>query len=239
MRPLMTKHDQAEQSLSFPRPDGQSAPGIAFAAADPKAPAIVLIQEWWGVNDQIRGVARRLRDAGYNVLIPDLYRGKVATASDEAQHLMGDLNFPDALFQDLAGAVHFTREHHGKVAVIGFCMGGALALAGAVHLGELAAAVCFYGIPPEQLADPAKLQVPLLAHFAEHDDWCTPAAVHALEDRLRHATPEYELHRYNAQHAFFNDARPEVFDPEAATTAWRRTLAFLAHHLGVAHHSAD
>ena len=94
----------AGQSLSFPRPDGQSAPGHAFAAADPKAPAIVLIQEWWGINEQIRGVARRLRDAGYNVLIPDLYRGKLATASDEAQHLMSSLDFPDALFQDLAGA---------------------------------------------------------------------------------------------------------------------------------------
>lgn len=233
----MSKADSAEQSISIPRPDGQSAPGIAFAAADPNAPVIVLIQEWWGINEQIRGVARRLRDAGYNVLIPDLYRGKIATASDEAQHLMGDLDFPDALFQDLAGAVRFTREHHGKVAVLGFCMGGALALAAAVHLPELTASVCFYGIPPEQLADPTKLQVPLLAHFAEHDDWCTPERVHALEAQLRHVKVDYELHRYNAQHAFFNEARPEVFDPEAATTAWRRTLAFLGRQLGVHHHA--
>jgi hypothetical protein len=93
------------QSLTFPRPDGQSAPGHAFYGRRPEAPAIVLIQEWWGINEQIRGVARRLADAGYNVLIPDLYRGKLATASDEAQHLMSSLNFPDALFQDLAGAV--------------------------------------------------------------------------------------------------------------------------------------
>jgi len=221
-----------DQSLSFPRPDGQSAPGHAFAAADPKAPAIVLIQEWWGVNEQIRGVARRLCDAGYNVLIPDLYRGKLATASDEAQHLMASLDFPDALFQDLAGAVRFAREHHGKVAVMGFCMGGALALAAAVHLTDLSAAVCFYGIPPEQLADPAKLRVPLLAHFADHDDWCTPERVHALETQLRRTTAEYELHRYSAQHAFFNEARPEVYDPHAATTAWQRTLAFLGRHLG-------
>ena len=133
----------------------------------------------------------------------------------------------------LAGAVRFTRQHHGKVAVMGFCMGGALALAAAVHLEDLAAAVCFYGIPPEQLADPSKLRVPLLAHFADHDDWCTPDRVHALETQLRHATAEYELHRYSAQHAFFNEARPEVYDPQAATTAWRRTLAFLDRHIGV------
>ena len=229
--PAMTQV-QAGDIINFVRPDGQTAPGQVFPASDSVAPTVVLIQEWWGLNDQIRGVGRRLAEAGYNVLIPDLYRGKQASDADEAKHLMGDLNFPDALFQDLAGAVHTAKEHHGKVAVLGFCMGGALALAAAVHLEELTAAVCFYGIPPAQLADPTKLRVPLLAHFAEHDDWCTPEAVRALEDQLRHATPEYEIHRYNAQHGFFNDARPEVHDPEAATTAWRRTLAFLARHLG-------
>jgi len=223
---------QAGDIINFVRPDGQTAPGQVFPASATAAPAVVLVQEWWGLNDQIRGVGKRLAEAGYNVLIPDLYRGKTASDADEAKHLMGDLNFPDALFQDLAGAVHTAKEHHGKVAVLGFCMGGALALAAAVHLEDLTAAVVFYGIPPAQLADPTKLRVPLLAHFAEHDDWCTPEAVRTLEDQLRHATHEYEIHRYNAQHAFFNEARPEVHDPEAATTAWRRTLAFLARHLG-------
>jgi carboxymethylenebutenolidase len=224
--------NQAGQSITFPRPDGQDAPGRIFPAGDPGAPAIVLIQEWWGINDQICGVGERLAGAGYNVLIPDLYRGKLASASDEAKHLMEGLNFPDALFQDLAGAIKISREHHGKVAVMGFCMGGALTIASAVRLEGLDAAVCFYGIPPVQLADPASLRVPLLAHFAEHDDWCTPALVNALEERLRQSSATYELHRYNAHHAFFNESRPEVYDPEAAATAWRRTLEFLARQLG-------
>jgi carboxymethylenebutenolidase len=223
---------QAGDIIQIVRPDGHTAPGQVFPASDPKAPAVVLIQEWWGLNDQIRGVARRIADAGYNVLIPDLYRGKLASDADEAKHLMGDLDFPDALFQDLAGAVHTAKEHHGKVATLGFCMGGALSLAAAIHLQELTSAVVFYGIPPAELADPAKLRVPLLAHFADHDDWCTPDAVRKLEDELRYSTSEYEIHRYAAQHAFFNEARPEVHDPEAATTAWRRTLAFLARTLG-------
>lgn len=229
---------QAGDLIQFTRPDGQTAPGQVFPAADAKAPAIVLIQEWWGLNDQIRGVARRLAEAGYNVLIPDLYRGKHASDADEAKHLMDGLNFPDALFQDLAGAVHTAHESHGKVAVLGFCMGGALALAAGIHLPELTAAVVFYGVPPAALADPTKLRVPLLAHFAEHDDWCTPEVVHGLEEQLRACDVEYELHRYNAQHGFFNDARPEVHDPEAATVAWRRTLAFLARHLGAAEPAA-
>ena len=222
--------NQAGQAVTFPRPDGQSAPGLAFHGPGPEAPAIVLIQEWWGLNEQIRGVARRLADAGYNVLVPDLYRGKQASAADEAQHLMGGLNFPDALFQDLAGAVNIAREHHGKVAVMGFCMGGALTLAAAVHLPAASAAVCFYGVPPAALADPHKLQVPLLAHFAEHDDWCTPAVVQNLEAQLHEVTVEHEIHHYAAHHGFFNEARPEVHDVVASELAWRRTLAFLAEH---------
>ncbi len=228
----MPAMNHAGEAVTFKRPDGQSAPGHAFHGPGPEAPAIVLIQEWWGINEQILGVARRLAQAGYNVLVPDLYRGKLASDSDEAKHLMTGLDFPDALFQDLAGAVATAREHHGKVAVLGFCMGGALALAAAVHLADLDAAVVFYGIPPAQLADASKLRAPLLAHFAEHDDWCTPEAVRALEDQLRDTTTEYELHRYNAHHGFFNEARSEVYDPGAATDAWRRTLSFLARHLG-------
>lgn len=224
--------NQAGNAVTFPRPDGQSAPGLAFHGPGPEAPAIILIQEWWGINAQICGVAQRLADAGYNVLIPDLYRGKLATARDEAQHLMGGLNFPDALFQDLAGAVAIAREHHGKAAVMGFCMGGALTLAAAVHIPTASAAICFYGVPPAALADPANLQVPLQCHFADHDDWVTPDLVGKLEEQLRDVKVEHEIHRYDAHHAFFNEARPEVHDPDAAALAWRRSLAFLARHLG-------
>lgn len=224
---------QAGSPVTFTRPDGQTAPAVVFHAASPGSPAIVLIQEWWGINEQICGTAQRLADAGYNVLIPDLYRGKQASFSerDEAQHLMGSLNFPDALFQDLVGAVTTAREHHGKVGVMGFCMGGALTLAAAVHIPAASAAVCFYGAPPAALADPRKLQVPLQCHFADHDDWVTAEVVRNLEEALRDVKVEHEIHRYDAHHAFFNEARPEVHDPEAAALSWRRSLDFLARHL--------
>jgi carboxymethylenebutenolidase len=221
------------QAITFRRPDGQDAPGVLLSADD-SAPGIVLIQEWWGVNDQIRGVGRRLVDAGYRVLIPDLYRGRVATAEDEASHLMTGLDFGSAL-QDLAGAQAFLRGQStdSKVAVMGFCMGGALTLAALWQLDGFAAGVCFYGIPPAALSAPElELRAPMQAHFAEIDDWCTPAAVHNVEEKLRRGKTEYELYRYNAQHGFFNETR-ERYDPASATDAWRRTLDFLGRHLGV------
>ncbi|MBL9105866.1 MAG: dienelactone hydrolase family protein [Myxococcales bacterium] len=224
--------DQADRKISFTRPDGQQAPGYVFPAAAANAPAVVLIQEWWGVNEQIKGVARRLADAGYGVLIPDLYRGKLAATGDEANHLMTGLDFPDAVHQDLVGAVDHAQRYHGKVAVMGFCMGGALTIAAAAHIPTLAAAVCFYGVPPAAIADPTTIRVPLQCHFAEQDDWCTPAVVADLEAKLRAGDVPFELHRYDAQHAFLNESRPEVHDPAAAALAWQRTLEFLGRHLG-------
>lgn len=227
----MPAMDQADRPITFQRPDGQDAPGYVFPTASASAPAIVLIQEWWGVNDQIRGVARRLVDAGYGVLIPDLYRGKLAGNGDEANHLMSNLNFPDAVHQDLVGAIAHARRYHTKVGVMGFCMGGALTIAAAAHVPTLNAAVCFYGVPPAAIADPKTIRVPLQCHFAEQDTWCTPAVVANLEQQLREGGVPHELHRYDAQHAFLNESRPEVYDAAAATLAWQRTLEFLARHL--------
>lgn len=223
--------DQADRQITFTRPDGQDAPGYVFPTARADAPAIVLIQEWWGVNDQIRGVARRLAAAGYGVLIPDLYRGKLADNGDEASHLMNGLNFPDALHQDLVGAVRHARSHHAKVGVMGFCMGGALTIAAAANIPELSAAVCFYGVPPAAIADPKSIRIPLQCHFAEQDTWCTPAVVAELEKQLSEGNVPFELHRYDAQHAFLNESRPEVYHPSAAALAWQRTLEFLGRHL--------
>ena len=219
------------QSITFRRPDGQDAPGVLFSAGD-GAPAVILIQEWWGVNPQIRGVAQRLVAAGYRVLIPDLYRGRVAAVEDEAKHLMQGLDFGDVLAQDLPGAIAYLKGQAPRVGVMGFCMGGAVTLAALCNLDGLAGGVCFYGIPPTSLADPSELRAPLQGHFAELDDWCTPQAVRTLEDALRRGRTEYELYRYPAKHAFFNEARPEVYDPASATDAWRRTLDFLGRHLG-------
>lgn len=217
--------------IDFKRPDGSSCRGW-LATAGQGRPGVVVIQEWWGLNDQICGVADRFARAGFNALAPDLYQGRVTQQPDEASHLMNGLDFPGATHQDIRGAVDHLRGLGGKVAAMGFCMGGALTIAAAVHVPNLAAGVCFYGIPPKEFADPANIRIPLQCHFASRDDWCTPAAADALEAAMRAAGNPPELHRYEGDHAFFNERRADVYDADAAGLAWERTVAFLGKHLG-------
>jgi carboxymethylenebutenolidase len=214
--------------IQISRPDGKLCPAYLVAPKSAaNAPGFVVIQEWWGLNDHIRNIADRLAKVGYRALVPDLYRGKVATAADEASHLMTDLNFPDAASQDIRGAVQYLKQSSRKVAVGGFCMGGALTLMSALVVPEMDAGAVFYGIPPVEAAELMKISIPLICHYANTDDWCTPARVNDLEKTLKQSKSHFELYRYNAQHAFMNEARPEVYEPASAKAAWERTLAFM------------
>lgn len=221
------------QILEFTRPDGERTRGY-WAEAGPARPGVVVIQEWWGLNAHICSIADRFAAAGFSALAPDLYRGRIASSADEASHMMDGLDFADATHQDLAGAVAFLGARCPKVGVTGFCMGGALTIAAAVHVPGVAAAVCFYGIPPAEFADPARIRIPFQGHFARRDDWCTPDRVQALEHTLRASPAEVDIHRYEADHAFFNKTRPEVYDVACAEQAWARSVAFLARHLSAA-----
>src|SRR5580658_9642755 len=215
--------------MEFKRPDGKTCAGyLAEPKAGASAPGVVVIQEWWGVNAQIKKTADRVAEAGYRALVPDLYRGKLATAAEEANHLMGNLNFPDAANQDIRGAVQFLKQSSKKVAVGGFCMGGALTLLAALFVAEMDAGAVFYGIPPIDAADYKKIKIPLILHFANIDDWCTPAKVNEVEAALKQSPSHFEFYRYEAHHAFMNESRPEVYDAASAKTAWERTLKFLA-----------
>jgi carboxymethylenebutenolidase len=215
--------------IDVKRPDGKTCPAYLASSNDgARAPGLVMIQEWWGVNDQIKGLAERLAGEGYRVLVPDLYRGQRTTDPDEAGRLMAGLDFLDAGTQDVRGCVQHLKQSSRKVAVGGFCLGGALTVIAAVHVPEADAAVCFYGIPPVSAADPARIRVPFQGHFASTDDWCTPAAVDALEAALAKGSVVHEIHRYAAHHAFMNEARPEVYDRASAELAWRRMKEFLA-----------
>ncbi len=220
------------EMISFTRPDGHAGSGyLALPARSEGAPGVVVIQEWWGLQDQIKGVADRFAAAGFRALAPDLYQGRVTRDAAEASKLMSSLDFVEAAQQDVRGAVKHLKAGGGKVAVTGFCMGGAITIIAAVHVPECDAAVCFYGIPPEEAADPRSVRVPFQGHFADQDGWCTPKAVDLLERGLASASAPSEIHRYAAQHAFFNEQRPEVHDGAASALAWERSVKFLRKHL--------
>jgi len=227
------------QMISFKRPDGKSVQGyLAEPAAGAGAPGLVVIQEWWGLNDQIKGVADRMAVAGYRALVPDLYRGKVAVEAKEAEHLMTNLNFGDAAGQDVRGAVQYLKGARAKVGVTGFCMGGALTLLAAVNVPEVDAAVVWYGFPPLEYIDATKIKAPLLGHYAIDDVPFPIATVDTLEQKLRAANVRFEFHRYQAKHAFANETQVgdkklpiTEYNPAAAELAWRRTMEFLARHL--------
>jgi carboxymethylenebutenolidase len=216
--------------IDFKRPDGSTCKGYLAEAGSGK-PGIVVIQEWWGLNDQIKGVADRFAAAGYNALAPDLYKGRVTQKPDEANHMMEGLDFVGASDQDIAGAVKHLAGMSRKVGVMGFCMGGALTIAAAARVPGVACGVPFYGVPPGELADPAKIKIPMQGHFANQDDWCTPAAVDAFAAALQAAGRNAEVFRYDASHAFMNEQR-DVYDRAAAELAWGRMLKFWTAHLG-------
>ena len=226
-------------TISFERPDGKSVEGyLAEPAQSTGAPGVVVIQEWWGLNDQIRGVADRYATAGYVALVPDLYRGKSTVEAAEAEHLMGALDFADAASQDVRGALQHLKTRCAKTGVSGYCMGGALTLLTLVFVPEADAGVVYYGYPPLAYIDAAKIKAPLMAHWAVDDVPFPIANVDKLESMLSEAGVAHEFHRYQAMHAFANETQVgekrlpiTLYDPVAAELAWTRTLAFFGRHL--------
>jgi carboxymethylenebutenolidase len=220
------------EMIRFKRPDGQECPAyLATPQAGDAAPAVVVIQEWWGLNAQIKSTADRLAADGFRALVPDLFRGKLAADAAEASHMMSSLNFGDAAAQDIRGAMQHVKHTSKKVAAMGFCMGGALTIIVAANVPETDAGVCFYGMPPSGAADPGKIAVPMIYHFATNDDWCTRERVGELEAEAKLSKAPNSLYRYEAQHAFMNEARPEVYDATNAKLAWDRSLEFLRKYL--------
>src|SRR3954471_4163516 len=220
--------------VEYKRPDGKSVNGyLVEPQAGSKAPAMVVIQEWWGLNDQIHGVADKMAAAGYRALIPDLYRGKTAVDAKEANHLMTGLNFGDAAGQDIRGAVQYLKKSSPKVGVTGFCMGGALTVLSAVNVPEADAGVIWYGYPPLEYVDAKKIKTPLLGHWALHDQAFAISGVDQLEKKLKAANVKYVFHRYDAKHAFANETADTKkldmlkYNPKAAEQAWQRTMEFL------------
>jgi carboxymethylenebutenolidase len=215
------------ERVKIPSSTGDLSGVLALPSGDTKSPGVVVLQEWWGINDQIQSVAQRWADAGFLALVPDLYHGQVATIPEEAGRMMKALDFGKAV-QEIGAAVAHLQSHPrstGKIAVTGYCLGGALSFATAVNVRGLAAVVPYYGLPGD--LDWSKIDAPIQAHFATIDDWATVAGAQKIKDAVK---VPMELHVYDAQHAFANERRPEVYNAAAAQLAWDRTLAFVREH---------
>ena len=215
--------------------NGATASGYLATPAEAKGPGVIVIQEWWGLVDHIKDIADRFASEGYVALAPDLYHGKKASSPDEAGKLMMAMRIDEAE-KDLRGAIKYLLNHEAttgdKAGTVGFCMGGALSLYVATKNPQVGACVVFYGGHPSVKYDLPNLEAPVLGLYAERDSFVTPDSVRDLERRLKELGKSVEMHIYpNADHGFFNDQRPEVYNPEAAEDAWQRTLNFFAEHL--------
>jgi len=214
--------------------NGTTTPGY-LARPKGRGPGVIVIQEWWGLVPHIEQIADRFADAGFVALAPDLYHGESTKSPDQAGKMMMAMRV-DQAERDLAGAIdHLTTQPEvssKKVGTVGFCMGGALSLFAASKNPEVGACVVFYGGHPHVKPDLAALQAPVLGLFAGKDGFVTPQAVKALDDELTRLGKRHEFHTYpDADHAFFNDHRPEVYDAAAAADAWEKTLAFFKSEL--------
>ncbi|MDE2444661.1 MAG: dienelactone hydrolase family protein [Alphaproteobacteria bacterium] len=218
--------------ISFPRVDGKKTEGYLAKAGNDHAPAVVVIQEWWGLQDQIKGICDRFALAGYDALAPDLYAGTVVPYHDAAAAMkeMQSLNFQDAFSQVVRGAAQYLLKSSPKVGITGFCMGGTVTILSAAHVPEFSAAVPFYGMPPAQFFKPSDLKIPLQGHFSNHDDYPSPAQLDEFEVALKAAGIKADLFRYDAHHAFMNEQR-DAHDRATAELAWGRMLGFFKYHL--------
>ncbi len=220
-----------DQLVRFPS-NGTPGQGYLAIPESGSGPGVVVLQEWWGLNDQITETCDELAAEGFVALAPDLFRGRTTREPDEAGKMMMSLNIEQAA-KDMVGAVRFLATHDAvsttQVGVVGFCMGGGLALWLGTLAPEVGAVVAFYGAIPWPAAQPdfTKLSGPVQGHYAGDDDWADAAMAESLRTQIETAGKSVELFFYDgAQHAFTNHHRPEVFHPEHSRTAWERTRAF-------------
>jgi carboxymethylenebutenolidase len=227
--------DLRTETVEFPVNGETGRAYLAIPAADGPFPGVIVVQEWWGLDEHIQDVTRRLAAEGFVALAPDLYHGKVTKEPDEAQKMMMSLNMGQAV-KELVKATDYLAsrpEVAGRgIGAIGFCMGGGLALNLACENPKIRAAAPFYGINPSPIEKVRNLQGPIVAAYGENDTFASESVRRELEGALKANNIPHEMVVYpSADHAFFNDTRPEVYDREAAADAWQRALSLFRENL--------
>jgi carboxymethylenebutenolidase len=217
--------------IEFPTGAG-NAPGYLAVPDGESGPAVIVLQEWWGVDEHIRSICDRLAAEGFYALAPDLYRGETTDQPSEAQQKMMALSMGDAE-QDMCGAADYLASQPGVkgpgVGAVGFCLGGGLAVWAAATCPHIAAAVTYYYVMPHGKPDFSGIKGPILGHFGTADEFVPVDAAKGLEAEIRDAGADVTFEMYeDAGHAFFNDTnRLGTHNPELALTSWERTIDFL------------
>lgn len=219
------------ETLDFKAKNGATTAYVALPDNTDDAKAVLVIQEYWGLNDHIKDITNRYADEGFIAIAPDLYRGKLTKDKDEAAKFMQELTMDDGL-NIIERAIDKAREQYkiNHFGITGYCMGGTYALRAACEVQGLSAAAAFYGdIPEEEVL--AKLKIPVVFISGTKDAWINPEKVAKLEEIAdKHMLPIDSV-KYEADHAFFNNTRPEVYDEAAATDAWAKVIGFFNDNL--------
>ncbi|NUP05333.1 MAG: dienelactone hydrolase family protein [Polyangiaceae bacterium] len=220
--------------VEYQSESGQRATGeLVLPPGEGRVGAVMVFHEWWGLNDHMRSIIEKIAAQGFLTLCLDLFDGTTTRDAAEAAKMLGALDWERAMDR-AKGAFAYLKQHpraNGKVAALGFCMGGALTFAAAVHVRGLSAVVPFYGLPGKDISEYDAIDAPVLGHFAKRDDWVKPEAIDAIRERLLAQGKSIKTEFYEADHAFVNDTRPEVYSPDNAKLALDRTFAFLKQHL--------
>jgi carboxymethylenebutenolidase len=209
-----------------------AAPGYLAVPDGERGPGVIVLQEWWGVDEHIRSLCDRLAAEGFYALAPDLYRGETTTQPSEAQQKMMALSMSE-VEREMCGAADYLASQPGfegpGVGAVGFCLGGGLAVWAAATCPNIAAAVTFYYVMPHGKPDFSAIHGPVLGHFGTADEFIPTEDANKLEAELKHAGVDTTFHYYDgAGHAFVNDTnRLGTHDPELAQLAWGRTVEFL------------
>jgi carboxymethylenebutenolidase len=213
---------------------GQVEGALAEPSGSGKAGGVVVVQEWFGLSGDITALCDRFAQAGFLAVAPDLYHGKRPKTDAEAASAMGAMDKKKAL-PEIGDAVSFLKAHprcNGKVAIAGFCLGGALTLAAARTLEGVSAALPFYGLPDVPPDEFAKVRVPIQAHFAKNDDWARASVAEEIQTKVRAGGGHMDLYVYDAGHAFMRGSDPSKYHEPSAKLAWSRAVEFLKKHIG-------
>jgi carboxymethylenebutenolidase len=217
--------------IEFPTSAG-SAPGYLAVPESEHGPAVIVLQEWWGVDEHIRSLCDRLAAEGFYALAPDLYHGETTTQPSEAEQKMMALSMSE-VEKDMCGAADYLASQPGfegpGVGAVGFCLGGGLAVWAAATCPNIAAAVTYYYVMPHGKPDFSGIHGPVLGHFGTEDEFVPVQDANKLESELKDAGVDATFHFYEGGgHAFFNDTnRLGTYDPDLAETSWERTVSFL------------